>query len=596
MNGRNDDDIIDSGRKMMASTLLSNRAMCHLKLYEMQHERNTNESNGNSDHGNDRHTFLKDCIDDCTLALECLDGLSSIGDGKKDSIGDDKQRLRGKILYRRARALVETSQRHRRKTPSDNDIDNENENSVSNHCEEDAQEKNLNAAAKDLLQLLSFDANNHEAAALLRAARAHHANLGGGMGRSRISRALDSLRSSFVSRGCARGSIGRGSAETEIDEKEGGAEGMLKCLRLLQASLLDDSLSSAEEIGRRGGVPLLLQIARRGVMGKPQTEHLTSRSGPSQSPSQPQSPGEPQPQQVEQCRIAALHVLSACCSHDDFVLKYAMRESLPPSTLAQIVEEEAAPSSNVSGERGSADVTVVAMALLVRLIIHWDHREVAKFFAPKIREDGTIEERNASSSSTDHAPEVDASSVCRAATAAFLWERGRRSGGIAPDDDAERDARAPRAALDLLSAWTASDLDALDAASDACSASSPSADSSKRSSSAKRATHHRLTQEDIRRLKPRQVAAHRQREAEYRRNNLRRAIRHISMFCSEETGGLDAMLTCAARASDHRLRREVGSSDGASEAVPSRIIDVAGFRCWSRSVGCGLDGSAISEC
>ncbi|KAL7535198.1 hypothetical protein ACHAXR_006334, partial [Thalassiosira sp. AJA248-18] len=444
--------------------------------------------------------------------------------------------LLGKILYRRARALVATTQ-----NPNNNDND------------DDSIEKSLNSAAKDLLKLLSFDSNNKEAASLLRVVRGLHAKLGGGKGRTRISRALDCLRGVVV----VTGEIEH--KQQERGSKENDGLDPLSCLRILQGSLSEEVTSSAEDIGRRGGVPLLVQIARQGMLLGKKKQQLDS-------------------QQNEQCRIASLHILSACCSHDPFLLKYAGRDTLPPAILAQIVEEEAVLSNNpqqggVGGGVGpSADVAVAAMALLVRLIVHWDHREVVRFFAPTIRDDGTIEATVVPLA--EHVPEVDGSSVCRVVIAAFLWgsssqqKNGSSNNGDSNIDTVGSDTRPPRAALDLISAWTASDLDALDAASDACFASSASANgSNNQSTRGKRASNHKLTAEDIRRMKPRQVATHRRREGDFARNNLKRATHHIGAFCSAETGGLDAMLSCASRTCDARLRREVGLQVGRMVSV-----------------------------
>lgn len=62
-----------------------------------------------------------------------------------------------------------------------------------------------------------------------------------------------------------------------------------------------------------------------------------------------------------QCRLAALHILSACCSSTDtFTLQYANRNILSPNLLAQIVEEEASSSlySSARSKEGAADITV----------------------------------------------------------------------------------------------------------------------------------------------------------------------------------------------------------------------------------------------
>lgn len=178
-------------------------------------------------------------------------------------------------------------------------------------------------------------------------------------------------------------------------------------------------------------------------------------------------------------------------------------------------------------------------------------------------------------------PEVDGSVVCHVAIAAFLWgTNGGEEGDFV-------DTRSPRAALDLLSAWTASDLDALDAASDACFAPTTSDSSSSGQSShtqKKKASQHFLTPEDIRRMKPRQVSTHRKREGEFTRSNLSRAIKHISTFCNEQSGGLNSMLICASTTNDHRLRREVGLQIGRMMSVYVENDDVK--KLIYRELGC----------
>ncbi len=59
-------------------------------------------------------------------------------------------------------------------------------------------------------------------------------------------------------------------------------------------------------------------------------------------------------------------------------------------------------------------------------------------------------------------------------------------------------------------------------------------------------------------MKPQQVATHWKREVEYHQIAPKRTICHISTFCSIETGGLDAMSSCAAPTNDHCSRHELG--------------------------------------
>jgi hypothetical protein len=469
--------------RQLSATLLSNRAMCRLKQYDLQSK---------SDQVLDAKKLLDDCIADCSEGLQHLESQSS-------SISTDQMHnTKSKLLYRRAKAYYLST--------------------MSQHDNREEIDTKLNSAAKDLLSLLSFDEGNKEAADLLRTIKKKYGVLGGG--RSKVARALDYLRSGTAPNSAARN-------ETQVTP--------LNCLRTMQASLADDPLSCSEEIGKNGGVPLLLSIARRGIQDADAAEHI-------------------------QCRIASLHILSACCSHDVFIIKYGLRNTLPPANLAQIVEEES------DSTEGSSDIVIAAMALLIRLIVHWDHREVMRFFAAKIEEDGTIVDNGVT---IPHVPEVDGSSVCRVAIAALSWGSTR----------GDMSTTTPRAALDLLSAWTASDLDALDAASDACFDSSPST-----STSFKKAAHAKITPEDIRRMKPRQVAAHRKRESEYRTVNLQRAVQHISMFSNAETGGLNAMLELCARTDDHRLRRDVGLQIGRMLSLIEEEDDVK--KLVAASLGC----------
>jgi hypothetical protein len=152
---------------MMVSTLLSNRAMCYLKLFEVQSTASTPEPK----------QLLLDCINDCTLALDHLETITSSDQSVNTA--------RGKLLYRRAKALLAT-----------NTI-NSTSNATSN-ITDDTREQNLNSSAKDLLRLLQFNPNNKEAAALLRVVRAQHGSISGGMGRSRIAKVLGVLKSGDV--------------------------------------------------------------------------------------------------------------------------------------------------------------------------------------------------------------------------------------------------------------------------------------------------------------------------------------------------------------------------------------------------------------
>ena len=163
---------------LLQSTLLSNRAMCQLKLAEIVTEATlSNQRSRQGTHPAEvkqTRLSLEICIDDCTAALARLDGMVASGsgvsgikgesDGSKITYNNDNTNnnlsARGKILYRRSKALVAMTS------------------GIIADDDDDTKEKNLNAAARDLLQLLSFDSNNREATSLLRAVRYEHGRLG----------------------------------------------------------------------------------------------------------------------------------------------------------------------------------------------------------------------------------------------------------------------------------------------------------------------------------------------------------------------------------------------------------------------------------
>lgn len=525
---------------------------------------------------------LQNCLDDCTAALKKLDNVDgSMGTSSSSSSSNTNLlQTRGKILYRRAKALVAIGSGMNsviRDSASSNSVSSVN----INMNDTDIQEKNLNAAAKDLLQLLSFDPNNAEAVTLLRSIRTRYSAGGqesgregeasSGLGRTPISRSLDYLQSLLVQCDEEEG----GADGTYTDQIEGNQEGLgvintaLTCLRTIQASIADDISSPAMEIGRRGGVPLLMRIARRNAL---------ANVSPSKTHKQ-----QEQADIIDHCRIASLHILSACCSHDPFASKYISTVcdiSLSSRTLAQIIKEEVNESmrEQPGGGNGAAHVILAALAVFVRLIVHWNYMEVKRAFAPKILEDGTSVEV-AVSPVKEEDSEVDSSSVCQAAIAAFMWRRT-----FANTDDVDTS----RAALDLLSTWMASDdLDTIDAASDEHSFASST-------SHTKKETRHRyrISADEIRAMKPRQAAAHRKREADYRRKNIHRANRRISFFCGDGVSGLDAMLNCATTTDDPRLIREMGlqigrwmnvvaeENDGNDDEVKKLIYRYLGCTDW----------------
>jgi len=134
----------------LKATLLSNRAMCHLRGMKFQ-----------------------PAIDDCTTALDMADS-ENRGGGNPDFSLDAK--LRGKLLFRRAKARFLLSNLKGESSP-----------------EADALRQD---AARDLLQVVQHDPNNAEANKLLMAVRAQHKQLEASSSKARntpVTKTLDGL-------------------------------------------------------------------------------------------------------------------------------------------------------------------------------------------------------------------------------------------------------------------------------------------------------------------------------------------------------------------------------------------------------------------
>mmetsp|Transcript_7515 Transcript_7515/g.16193 ORF Transcript_7515/g.16193 Transcript_7515/m.16193 type:complete len:1116 (-) Transcript_7515:77-3424(-) len=175
----------------LKAALLSNRAACYLKQAKLQ-----------------------ECQEDCTLSLAILDGQGGNGNSN-----DASRALRSKLLYRRAKALfLKANMPHRK------------------------EEDDLNLAAKDLLNLLSFDASNKEATKLLHTIRAQHAT----------EKKNDGSNTPMA------------KTLREIEKKD---DKFLQNLKVLMGLLTSDPISACMDFGRRGGVGLLL-----GIINTPQNE------------------------------------------------------------------------------------------------------------------------------------------------------------------------------------------------------------------------------------------------------------------------------------------------------------------------------------
>lgn len=161
---------------LLKAALLSNRAACYLKAAKLQ-----------------------ECHEDCSTALALLDK-------------ENDTKLRGKLLYRRAKSLfLQANMPHKKK------------------------EDDLQLAAKDCLSLLSFDPSNKDATQLLNTIRAQHVSETKNTHNTPLSRTLDAIK--------------------KKDDK------ILHNVKVLLGLLNNDNIGSSMELGRLGGVQALLDLA-----------------------------------------------------------------------------------------------------------------------------------------------------------------------------------------------------------------------------------------------------------------------------------------------------------------------------------------------
>mmetsp|Transcript_118831 Transcript_118831/g.177624 ORF Transcript_118831/g.177624 Transcript_118831/m.177624 type:complete len:1074 (+) Transcript_118831:108-3329(+) len=158
---------------LLKATLLSNRAACYLKQAK-----------------------LRECHEDCSAALTLLEK-------------ENDTKLRGKLLYRRAKALfMRANMPHKR------------------------EEDDLQLAAKDLMSLISFDPSNKEGLKLLNTIRAQHAQESKNLSNSPMAKTVLALK--------------------KKDDK------ILHNLKVILGMLNNDSTGASMELGRLQGVKLML--------------------------------------------------------------------------------------------------------------------------------------------------------------------------------------------------------------------------------------------------------------------------------------------------------------------------------------------------
>lgn len=219
---------------------------------------------------------LEECQDDCTVALALLDKQNDTN-------------LRGKILYRRAKSLFLKANMPHKKNDDD-----------------------LQLAAKDCVNLLAFDPSNKDATQLLNAIRAQHVAETKNTHNTPLSKTLDAIR--------------------KKDDK------ILHNIKVLLGMLNNDTNTASMELGRLGGVQMLLDLAN--------------------DPSIDMKP-----------RYLSLQCLSCAGSHPPFCRTF-LKEDVQEILTSMIVK-----SSNIPEE---VDLVVGAMTIYLRVILHWDRDDPNK--------------------------------------------------------------------------------------------------------------------------------------------------------------------------------------------------------------------------
>ena len=151
----------------MKATLLSNRSLCCLQLFEEESLEQTSHEGRGTNQYSSLEILLEEVKQDTTSSLDILKELnqSSLSDREGNSEKNDIRALRAKILYRRAKANYAMSQLH---------IQNANHESTSSssssqtmqHLFQQSQQCKIKAV-QDIHDLLSFDSKNKLAQSLL---------------------------------------------------------------------------------------------------------------------------------------------------------------------------------------------------------------------------------------------------------------------------------------------------------------------------------------------------------------------------------------------------------------------------------------------
>jgi len=465
----------DDDHKLLQTTCLSNRAMCHLKLCST-----TKMALSASTLHEKKKEHLDICIKDCTSALTILDSIKSSTAGTK---------LRMKLLYRRAKATSilpsSSSSPQQQKQQDDEEIN-----------------KNLNSAARDLLDILSLEPNNKEAASLLQSIKIKHGMMkDSNDSASPLSKALNGLHDLLVQLKPSKEEDDykkkKNDTSEDLKKKE---EMMLHHLKVVLGVLNSDTVSSSMELGRkRNGINTLFSVAKslKGLY-------------------------------FSRCRTRALQALSIACSNSMFIERFMTKSVLNPDDLVEMMKMELVQGDSDDGEEeGDVDVAVACIGLMLRLVMHMNDDE----------DDEDIKENKDETM-------VNGTTICRMCQIAL-------STTISTTD-----VRAQRAALDLLSAWVTSDKDSI------VSAAEEASGMDQRKKKKKQPTEEDVRQMKPREF----AAYNKRRYEIIKRNNRRtkESVEQFLKYTekkgggSTRCGGLSALLKCATSTQDYRLRREVG--------------------------------------
>lgn len=450
---------------LLRPTVLSNRALCRLKISEQKSSYKI------------ASTTAKEAETDCTSALAELDNHHSPSSSNVES-----SLLRAKILYRRAKAyFLQSSLLDSCNEKQEQLLDGEDSSQVNDY---------LNKAAKDLLHLLSFDSKNSAATTLLRKIREKH----GSNKTSPLAQALTKLSQGISHQNNSRSDLNNKLYSERYDS-----------LKMIYGLLCQDIPSASMELGRRGAVPILSQIASAHDEVKPEPNHDSSIGKVKNI------------DYFSKSRALSIQILSLSASFTPFAMNYLKPHQFRQSILSTMILD--------CSVDYHMDLAISVIALMLRIVVAFHS------------EDQSMNGNEKKIIFTDQYVDGPAlSQICITSL----------------NISSPVDNRLRRAAIDLLSTWTSSDWEEI-----ALSASSLANADVKNSSSLHK--NKKLSELEIQALPPREFAAYRKMEYESMKHRKKCAKQNVLLFCDEQTGGLHALLNAAIRSDkDSRMRREIG--------------------------------------